>query len=329
MPDTTRIAALDMLTTAGGAAYLSELYGRTIENVQRRLVSDFIKNKALSGDPTSGTVIARRFANAQSAAYGTARAAGNGSAVKVDDVVIQIDTDREFVEELEEKDVRLLGVTGVLEQRASNHAVRMAAELDKAFFAALHAASNGVSLVESATIESRIEAVIQALENTHNNFVDGVPRDMIRMVMTPAYYGAIRDKLDAKPNANVSTAEEEFETYHGVAVKSSTNLPVGCYMIVCINGAAAQPVMSNAYKAEKINLSNATAVELFFSYGTKVCTADLVFEPSYYTVTTVADATAFASAKANLYVYNATTGEYDNQANGSYSSTATYYTKNS
>lgn len=329
MPDTTRIAALDMLTTAGGSAYLSELYGRVIQNVQRRLVSDFCKNKELSGDPQSGTLIARRFKNAASAAYGTARTAGAGSAVVVDDVPIQINVDREFVEELEEKDVRLLGVDGVMEMRARNHAIRMAAELDKAFFAAQHAAANGVSLVESASIESRLEAVIQACETVHNNFVDGVDRDQIRMILCPEYYGLIREKLDAKPNANISTAEEEFEEWHGVAVKSSTNLPVGCKMQVCINGATAQPVMTDTYRAEKIQLSNAYGVSLFFSYGTKVCTPDLVFEPSYYTQTTVADATAFASNKANLYVFNATTGEYENQANGSYSSTATYYTKNS
>ena len=43
-----------------------------------------------------------------------------------------------------------------------------------------------------------------------------------------------------------------------------------------VEGAIAQPVTSDMYEVEKINLSNAFAVALFFSYGTQAVMADLI-----------------------------------------------------
>ena len=131
-----RITALNILLDTNGQEYLAELYGKVIEGVQKALVSTGMKNMDLSGDPVSGSVEAKRFVNATSKAYGTARTAGKGDSVKAKPVTVAINTDKEIVEELEEKDVRLYGVDGVLERRAGNHILRMAAELDNAFFTA-------------------------------------------------------------------------------------------------------------------------------------------------------------------------------------------------
>lgn len=68
-----RIESLSILTQDGGKEYLAELYGKVIENVQKNLVSFGMKNVDLSGDPASGSVEAKRFVNAKSQAYGTAR----------------------------------------------------------------------------------------------------------------------------------------------------------------------------------------------------------------------------------------------------------------
>ena len=76
-----RITALNILTQEEGKEYLSELYGKVIENVMKNLTSGRIKNMDLSGDPVSGSVEAKRFVNAKSQKYGTARAAGAGNAV--------------------------------------------------------------------------------------------------------------------------------------------------------------------------------------------------------------------------------------------------------
>ena len=83
---------------------VSELYGKVIENVQKALISAGLKNTDLSGDPSSGSVEAKRFVNASSQEYGTARAAGKGNAVKAKPVTVVVDTNREIVEEIEEKD---------------------------------------------------------------------------------------------------------------------------------------------------------------------------------------------------------------------------------
>lgn len=77
-----RINALNILLESDGKEYLAELYGKTIEGVQKALISGSMKNMDLSGDPVSGTVEAKRFVNATPKNYGTARTAGKGDAVK-------------------------------------------------------------------------------------------------------------------------------------------------------------------------------------------------------------------------------------------------------
>lgn len=319
MPDTTRITALDMLTTAGGNAYLAELYGKVIENVMKNLVSSGMKNMDLSGDPVSGTVVAKRFKNAASASYGSARSAGAGTAVKADEIVIAINQDKEIVEELEEKDVRLYGVEGVLERRAANHVLRMAAELDTAFFAAANTAANAINVSSYKTIEEELEAVIQECETTSNNFVDGVPREMMHLVLCPEYYGKIRNALDKNAqNANINTAAAEFVTWHGVKADSSVHLPTGCKYLVLVEGAVAQPVMADQYVAEKIPLSNAYGIELFYHYGTKVVTPDLIFKPGVFT--------AAESYVSGTQYYTCADGVYTAVTITEFASGTTYYT---
>lgn len=200
-----RINALNILLESDGKEYLAELYGKTIEGVQKALISGSMKNMDLSGDPVSGTVEAKRFVNATPKNYGTARTAGKGDAVKAKPVTVAIDTDREIVEELEQKDVRLYGVDGVLDRRSANHILRMAAELDNAFFAAAAGKATVLNLSAYKTISDELEAIIQECETTQNDFVDGVPRSMMHLVLSPKYYGMIRNDLDKQTNnANVT-----------------------------------------------------------------------------------------------------------------------------
>lgn len=273
-----RITALNILTQEGGKEYLSELYGRVIENVQKALISAGLKNTDLSGDPTSGSVEAKRFVNATSQQYGTARAAGKGDAVKAKPVTVVIDTDREIVEEIEEKDTRLYGVDGLLDRRATNHVLRMVAELDTAFFKKAAEAAVEVEVDMTAPVEDILEAIIQECENTKNDFVDGVPRSMMHLSLSSAFYGKVRNNLDKQSRANVDTTTEEFYTWHGVETASNIHLPDGCDILLQVKGAIAQPVIPNQYVAEKIPLSNAYGVELFYNYGTVAVTPDLIFK---------------------------------------------------
>ena len=276
-----RITSLSILTTAEGQAYLAELYGKVIENVEKSLISGPMKNRDLSGDPEAGSVEAKRFANSISQDYGTARAAGAGNKVKELSVSVPINVDKEIVEELEEKDIKLYGVDGVMERRARNHVQRMEAELDNAFFTAAAAAATQVDVTGVTTIDVLLETVIQACETTKNQFVDGVPRSMMNLVLSPKYYGKVRNDLDKQTNnANIDTAAEEFYTWHGVRTQSCVHLPANCDLLLLVDGAVAQPVMSNAYTAEKIPLSEAYGVSIFFHYGTQVVMPDLIFTAS-------------------------------------------------
>jgi hypothetical protein len=90
----------------------------------------------------------------------------------------------------------------------------------------------------------------------------------------------MRSYLDTVYNTNVDTTSEEFFKYHGVEVYSSTRMPSDVKFEIQMKGSIAQPVMSNPYTAEKIPLSEAFAIELFFYYGTKAVTPETIM---YYT----------------------------------------------
>lgn len=273
-----RIESLSILTTESGKEYLAELYGKVIENVMKNLVSAGMKNADLSGNPVSGSVEAKRFVNAKSQAYGTARAAGAGNKVKAKPVTVAIKSDSEIVEEIEEKDIQLYGVDGLLERRAANHVIRMATDLDTEFFKVAADNATAVTVVADTSIEDELEQVIQECENTKNDFVDGVPRSMMSLVLNTAYYGKVRNNLDKQTRANVDTTAEEFYAWHGVECKSCVNLPAKVKYILMVNGAVAQPVMANQYAAEKIPLSEAYGVSLFYHYGTEAVMPDLIFK---------------------------------------------------
>lgn len=273
-----RITSLAILAQDGvGKEYLAETYGKVIEGVMKTLVSADMKNTDLSGDPASGSVEAKRFVNAQVQAYGTARAAGAGNKVKAKPVTVQISEDKEIVEEIEQKDTLLYGVDGLIDRRSANHIVRMASALDTDFFKEAFENAVEVEIAAGTAIEDELEQVIQECENTKNDFVDGVPRELMRLVLNTNYYGKVRNNLDKQSRANVDTGAEEFYAWHGVECKSSVHLPTGCRYILMIAGAVAQPVMASQYVAEKIALSEAYGVSLFYHYGTEAVTPDLIF----------------------------------------------------
>ena len=280
MAETTRIESLNVLLdgSESGKMLLKEAYDGVLENVQKQAVSVQLKNTDLSGDPTAGTVEAKRFVNSASQNYGTARTAGKGNAVKGKTVTIPIDTDKEFVEEIEDKDIKLLGVDGIVAKRSANHAMRMAAELDEKFFDVGKTSGTQFKPAKAVTsIQDIVENAILLLENLKNDYIDGLPRDMLRIVFDAETYSQMRMYLDTVVNTNVDTTTESFILYHGVRCYSSNRLPAGVKFEIMMNESIAQPVMSQSYSAEKIPLSNAVAIELYFNYGTKAVTPDTIY----------------------------------------------------
>ena len=268
--------SIDLRTT--GKDKLAEEYGKVIENLQHITLASKLKNTDLSGDPTSGTVEAKRFVNIVGQAYGTARTGGKGQYVKAEPVVIAINDDTEYLEEVEEKDLKTYGVNGLIERRTRNHQDALAVELDTKFFA--EAVSQGTSFTATGTpsIEDEIEEAIQTIETTKNDFVQGVPRNMIEVVMSPAYYGRLRNKINSISNSNDLGQVRNYEagTFNNVNVYSNVFLPNGINYVVMVKGAVAQPIMTSIYNPAKVDLSDATAFGLFAYKGTKAVTPDLI-----------------------------------------------------
>lgn len=276
-----RLDALSIkLQNGSSAEKLAEEYGKVIENLQAVTLSARLKNTDLSGDPTSGTVEAKRFVNVSGASYGTARGHGYADKVKAKPVVVALNDDTEYIEEVEEKDLKTYGVDGLIERRTRNHQDALARELDTKFFStAVTAGTSFTATGDSVTIEDEIEQAIEAVETVKNDFVNGVPRNMIEIVMSPAYYGRLRNKINAIPNSNGlgQLANYEQGTFNNTNIYSSVFLPNGINYVVMVRGAVAQPVMTSVYSPKKIELSDATAFGLFAYKGTKAVMEDLIF----------------------------------------------------
>lgn len=263
--------ALSIYIDNSTADKLAETYGEVIEAVQKGAVSEQIKNKNYSGDPTTGSVEIDRFKNATINDLGTARAGGKGDKVKdTGKVTIKVDTDKEIVEEIAKKDIKLFGIAGMAEKRKNNHIKRMIAYLDNQFFAT--AVSEGTSTtLAGTTIAEKLEDIIQKVETTQNDWVDGVDRDMLVLTVKPSVYGALLNYIDSVPNSLTGLKEDYF---HQVRIYSNHRQSKD--VICMIDGAIGQLVTTDQYEAEKIPLSNDIALELFFSKGTKAVMPDLI-----------------------------------------------------
>lgn len=262
--------ALSIYTSDTVKDKLAETYGEVIEAVQKGAISEQIKNKNYSGDPTTGTVEIDRFKNATVNNLGTARTNSKGDKLKnTGKVTISVDTDKEIVEEIAKKDIKLYGLDGMAEKRKANHVKRMIAYLDNEFFAEAESEGTALTNVAETTIENILEALIQSVETTQNDFVDGVERDMLVLTVKPSVYGKIRNYVDKVDGTDGTT-----DYFHGVRLYSNHRQTKDA--ICMIDGAVAQLVTTDEYDAEKIPLSNDIALELFFSKGTKAVMPDLI-----------------------------------------------------
>lgn len=273
-----RTKAISLIQTGGTKVDLAELSGLVIGNIQKDTLASGLKSQSYTGNPASGSVEYKRFKNSVSQDYGTARAAGKGSAITVPPTTVNLNTHKEIVEEAAKFDLDTFGVGNIMARRADNHVDTVAAEFDTAFFQC--AVDEGTSFSTTETdVEAIVEAFIQTLETVKNDYVRGVPRNIMRLVCDPSFYGKIRNYLDKNVhNANVDSAAEDFATFHGVRCYSSVFVPSDTNAIIMIDGAIAQPAVIYPYKEpEKIPLSNDYGVSMFYDYGTKALTPDLIF----------------------------------------------------
>lgn len=273
-----RTKAISLIQTGSTKVDLAELSGLVIGNIQKDTLASGLKSQSYTGNPASGSVEYKRFKNSVSQNYGTARAAGKGSAITVPPTTVNLNTHKEIVEEAAKFDLDTFGVGNIMARRADNHVDTVAAEFDTAFFQCAVDEGTSFSTVET-DVEAIVEAFIQTLETVKNDYVRGVPRNIMRLVCDPSFYGKIRNYLDKNvQNANVDSAAEDFAIFHGVRCYSSVFVPSGTNAIIMIDGAIAQPAVIYPYKEpEKIPLSNDYGVSMFYDYGTKALTPDLIF----------------------------------------------------
>lgn len=261
---------------------LAELYGDVIEGVEATAVSVLFKSYETSSDFSAGTAEYKRFVNSASNPYGTARTAGAGAKLKIKPVVVAIDIEREIIEEVEEKDLTEYGVRNILGRRKVNHVASMARELDIAFFREGYVAGTQFTpSVGATTWLKKIEELAVHIENVKNDFVHGVPRQLIKVAVTPEVYSDVLQSLQLLPARENSWANGDFGMLNSLMVAKSVNLPSGVAQVVdvmaMVQGSIAQPVHAVPFDIERVQLSKAYAIELFYDYGTKAIMEDLIF----------------------------------------------------
>lgn len=273
----TKTNALSILSGEAPAT-LSELYAGVIETLQKKALSMKLKSQAYKGDPKTGSAVFKRFANSESKEYGTARTAGKGDKINNLDVPVNLDQHKEIVEEIAKFDMDTFEVTDIMRRRAISHPKSMETVLDRDFFR--KAVDAGITFTPADGVTDTrdvIEAMIVTLEEVKNQYVDGIDRELMSLTLAPSAHSALQKYLDELGDKTADSTKV-VELFHNVEVDSSTRLPAGTKAVLMIKGAVAQPVVVYPYSdPEKIPLSNDYAVSLFYDYGTKALTPDLIF----------------------------------------------------
>lgn len=255
-------------------AKLNTIRQGIIDNITANALSQKLKNTKYSGDPKSGAVEASRFKNANVKDYGTARAAGKADGLQDAKVTILINKRKEITEEVSKTDLELYGVEGIVESRKTAFSKAIEAHLDREFFTEAVNAASEVVVTGAKNMGDILEAIIQPIESTKNDFVDGVERELIKVSLNPVAFGKARTFLDTLKTVSTDNGVKEIGYYHGVEVHSTTRQTAA--VVAQIDGAIAMPVLIDEYSLEKIPLSNDYSLQLYPTYGVKATTPDLI-----------------------------------------------------
>lgn len=252
---------------------LKHVLSGVLENVEARAVSEQIKAKNGSGNPEGGVIEYKRFVNAELKDKGTARTAGKGDPVKAKPVKVVIDTDKEIVEELQGKDVRLYGIDGMAERRKGNHQSAIIRYLDREFFAKV---LEGTEVTAKDNVQDTIDDLLERARTLKNDFIDGIESDLLVIVVNSRYRKAMKKILDDLPNGT-DPKEQAIGMYDSVRVYESNRLPTDVEAVVMMDGAIAQPYYVSEYSAEKVPFDDAVALEDYLYKGTEALMEDTIF----------------------------------------------------
>ena len=245
---------------------LAEVLDGVIENIQTSAVSEALKNKNGSGNPESGSVEYKRFVNAELKTKGTARTAGKGEKVVAKPIIINLDDDKEIIEELQIKDVKLYGIDGMAEKRKANFAKRVIAYLDRKFFAEAVNAGTQFDTTGLSGAKAIVDGMIVAAKETQSDFIDGIDAEDLALVVNGTYRKEIKNDLDELPNGT-APSNGRIGMYDSLEVFESNRLPSGINAIVMLKESVAQPHFLSEYGAEKVPFDDAIALETFLYSG--------------------------------------------------------------
>ena len=148
--------------------------------------------------------------------------------------------------------------------------------MEEKFFTVAKEAGREFISTEGLSVENEMEQAIQTVETTKNDFVKGVPRTMIEVIMTSSYCGKLRNKINTLPNASANVVSYERGIFNNTRVNSNVFLSAGVDYIVMVDRTIAQPAVSTVYDPKTIELSKATGFTLFLDLGTKALMEDLI-----------------------------------------------------
>ena len=267
--------SLNIFLTNDEKDKLKDVLAGVVENIQVSAISEALKNKQGSGDPEGGSITYKRFVNATLNDKGTARAAGKGVAVKAANVIINLDDDKEIVEELQKKDIKLYGIVGLAEKRKANFQKRMQAYLDTKFFATAKAAGTAYD-GEKTTVKDIVDEMIVTAKETQSDFIDGIDASDLAIVFNGTARKAMKNELDALPNG---TKPENglIGMYDSMEVYESNRMPAGCDIMVMLKGSVAEPWYVSDYDVEKIQLDDALALEDFLYCGAGALNPEAIY----------------------------------------------------
>lgn len=268
---------------------LAVVYGSMLSNIVANWDFADLVNRNYSGDNASlvrgGTINVKRMKYASAKTYGTARTNGYGDKLQNNGVDVKINIDKEIVEEIENKDLKLYtsqGAAMLLANRSESHQTSMMVDLDEAYFVALQTAAttfdtspfSGATALD--TIIAKFEAIVRKLEAVNNDNVKGVPRSMIVATLAPEFYDAIEKYTQTLPNPLNGGVEARY--FRRVEVRPALRQDVD--IVVQARGSMAMPLTVDNYSVNKIPLSNAYADELYYSYGLEAVQPDTIFKGS-------------------------------------------------
>lgn len=254
------------------ASKLAEKYTLMIGDVQKEALSIKLKAQDYTGDPLAGSVEYNRLETSVARTYGTARTAGAGDPFKKTTYIVNLDQHKEIVEEYNKKDVQRIGLPDLVARKKAKHKLAVLSAVDTAFFAAAESAGTEVDVSAETSLVKKVNKLIRSVETTKNDFVDGVPREMLVLTLSPEFYDELTDYIHTLPNP--SEGGQNIRVFKNVEVYSNFRQTKDA--IVMAKEAVAQPVAIDPYDDSVIPLSREIGVGLFFDYGTTAIMPDLI-----------------------------------------------------